>query len=613
MKKEFLSVFLLFSSLALLSQTNVGGLISVNTHWALSGSPYIVVSNILIENGAVLTIDPGTEIRFDSLKLIQVRGGLVARGTESNNIIFTSNSANPAPGDWKYILFEDESLDYDTVSQTGSIFKNCIIEYGGTNNISGESEIRLYSANPLIDSCYITNSAALGVYGTMLNSFQISNCIITNNQWGGINIEGYYVKILKNTFKNNGSYSLDCPALTARGSNYLLIKENIICNNKGESIDVGGYGITSFEKNIIVNNKSVWNYQKSCSVFSNNMSISNNIFANNGDYSSVVMLAGSIIKFKNNQIIRNQGILLGCNGSGYPNTNSDIIYNTSADNNVPFLHNYLYYFRFLFGFPSVFTNNNFFDNRIESPSNYYLFNDNNTTSPNLIAENNFWNVTNSLDIDNLIYDWFDNPSYGLVDYTPFLTVPDTIAPVSPPFDITKTDLGGGHIQINWSPNIESDIAGYKIYYGFDSCCSFSNMIDVGNVTSYIVSGLNFTDTIAVTAYDNLADGYQDQFDGNESWFAFDYDSITHVHLAFDNSLIITTNPNPTTDKVFIEYSHELSDCMLSLINSNGIEVKKLQITGLVTEIDLSGFSKGIYYLSVMQKNRILGIKKIVKE
>ena len=70
-------------------------------------------------------------------------------------------------------------------------------------------------------------------------------------------------------------------------------------------------------------------------------------------------------------------------------------------------------------------------------------------------------------------------------------------------------------------NSESDLSGYKIHYGNHTGYSFANTIDVGNVTFYNLSGLvtNIDSVVAVTAYDNSADGTDDMVEGNESWYA----------------------------------------------------------------------------------------------
>src|ERR1035437_3262067 len=91
------------------AQTNVGGIISSNTNWSLSGSPYIVTGNILVEIGFTLTIEPGVTVKFDSALSMQIDGTLLAQGTSSNMITFTSNTVDTA-GAWGYIYFSDKSI-----------------------------------------------------------------------------------------------------------------------------------------------------------------------------------------------------------------------------------------------------------------------------------------------------------------------------------------------------------------------------------------------------------------------------------------------------------------------------------------------------------------------
>ena len=73
-----------------------------------------------------------------------------------------------------------------------------------------------------------------------------------------------------------------------------------------------------------------------------------------------------------------------------------------------------------------------------------------------------------------------------------------------------TYVHGRDIQLAWNANTEPDIAGYKIYYGFSSR-QYSTVINVGNQTTYTLTGLDDIKTyyIAATAYnlDNLESDY----------------------------------------------------------------------------------------------------------
>ena len=44
------------------------------------------------------------------------------------------------------------------------------------------------------------------------------------------------------------------------------------------------------------------------------------------------------------------------------------------------------------------------------------------------------------------------------------------------------------VTLAWDPNTEPDLAGYKLHYGFSSG-SYQFSVDVGNQTSYTLSGL----------------------------------------------------------------------------------------------------------------------------
>jgi hypothetical protein len=89
-----------------------------------------------------LTIEPGVRLEFAKGNGLQIldNGVLVARGTESKPIVFTSPQATPAPGDWSGIAFRGAPL-------AANVVDGIVVEYaGGENDAIGR---RCRAASPL--------------------------------------------------------------------------------------------------------------------------------------------------------------------------------------------------------------------------------------------------------------------------------------------------------------------------------------------------------------------------------------------------------------------------------------------------------------------------------
>ena len=149
---------------------------------------------------------------------------------------------------------------------------------------------------------------------------------------------------------------------------------------------------------------------------------------------------------------------------------------------------------------------------------------------------NWLGTTNTTNLDGLIYDWNDNATLDAIVYSPILNVPNTTAPPIPPTNVAA-QTGTTSIALTWAANVESDIAGYKIYYDTDqSGYPYANSVDVGNVTSHTLSGLNTGTTYytAVAAYDSGSD---------ESWVS---DQLTVVPQSVPTSLSYAVQPAGAT-------------------------------------------------------------------
>ncbi|MCK5330227.1 MAG: fibronectin type III domain-containing protein, partial [Candidatus Marinimicrobia bacterium] len=542
MKKNilwFLPFFIFIQNLP--AQTNVSGIITSDTTWSITGTPYIVTGGILVDGGVTLMIEPGVTIKCNNGMSFQIDGAMIAQGTEIDKITFTSNYAGEY---WGYILFTDSSIDatYDIDGNYtgGSILEHCIVEYAGLLNIENNGSIRLNNAHPFINNCTIRNNTASGIYAWSLSdTLKITNNIISNNvethysigggivisgrratisnntirdnvaiNGGGINIQhGSTAYITNNNINNNtatGSYWLDGGGgiyITSGNysPSYVTISNNIISNNN--AVSVGG-GINAYDwrttvyitNNVINNNNAGYSgggiqaYQGGPSVIS-----SNSIIANSSGLGSAIHLENADFQITNNTITENQA--------------------TSETPAYAIFTNYP---------NSIISYNNIFGNITDSPPIYDLYYGSGHGSTNLNATNNWWGTTSGSIIQSLIYDWVDDGSLGIVDYIPYLDTPDTTAPPIPAQNLTITAIDNDLITLGWDSCLIGDLSGYKIHYDTDSTgYPYSYSIDVGNVTSDTLSTLYIGSTyyIAVTTYDIY---------GNESWYSNEMTGTTRV-------------------------------------------------------------------------------------
>jgi len=108
MKKALLLIAFLAAVMgSAYAQVIVSGNITTNTTWT-KNNVYLLQGFIYVKSGATLTIEAGTVIKGDKTTkgtLIVTRGSkVIADGTPSEPIVFTSNEANPTYGDWGGVI-----------------------------------------------------------------------------------------------------------------------------------------------------------------------------------------------------------------------------------------------------------------------------------------------------------------------------------------------------------------------------------------------------------------------------------------------------------------------------------------------------------------------------
>lgn len=255
LKKRICKLFLISICFLIMTkfsdaQTNIGGVITLNTTLLLANSPYIVTNNLLVQQGVKVTVEPGVIFKFNQGIYLQVDGEFQAIGTTSDSIIFTTNVGVI---EWNGIRFQNSSTDYNTQSGIGCIIENCIVE---NVNAQGSVAIAINASSPKISSSSIRNCAWVGIEtnGNKPRPVIVNNkihdmgigIIVSNNNWGLIQGNEIYnindleaVRLNTVNFVNN--YVHDCPnAMALRVQGTAIINNNVFENSKVAVGIIGG-------------------------------------------------------------------------------------------------------------------------------------------------------------------------------------------------------------------------------------------------------------------------------------------------------------------------------------------------------------------------------------
>ncbi len=244
--------------------------ISQNTVWDISGSPYIIVGSINVQDGISLIIAPGVEVRFDSSSSLNVFGKITAVGTVTDSIFFTSNRSNPNPLDWDRILMKDSGSNESefkyckirfarvgiSFENTSARISNSLIAKCDRSGISVDigsptikdnvisdivhEGIHVASGTPLIEGNTIHDNID-GIITDFASSIIRRNIIYDNSRYGvdnrNANDQNMIATIDHNTIDNNGDAGINC------GNSNPMITNNIITNTFRVAGNCGGSGI----------------------------------------------------------------------------------------------------------------------------------------------------------------------------------------------------------------------------------------------------------------------------------------------------------------------------------------------------------------------------------
>jgi hypothetical protein len=637
--------------------TDVSGLISTNTTWTKANSPYVVTGNILVAEGVMLTIEPGTEIRFDASKVLQINGTLVARGSSNDSIRFTSNTVQE-PGAWGNIYFTDYStdavLDNNGGYMSGCALEYCIIEYGGKIEENDYTNmVQAFDALPFIQNCSIKHSRNAGLsiegnskfslnfntfvdceYGfssiSYFANFKIDHCTFINNKTALSN------GISDNLLIENCIFSYN-HLIFSGNRNFIIKNSEFSYNSTDEWLIDTFFGEFEFCNNLVHHNVSAcflrWEMASNAKIKSNifldntaleegcligggiweenhfddTTFIENNIFTNNVNVKPLsISVVYTKVFARNNYFINNifKGCLINLSNVKYP----DIL---PEHNAIFFSDNVITQNISSSGFLTTIAgaieldSNNFLNNT----SAYILKNTNSPTQqPYLDISNNYWGVNTTEELREVVYDFFDDANLGITVFDNVLLSPPAQSPVLPPAQVKKTDMGNGNVKVSWDSNPD-DAIGYNVYWGNYSAYTFDQMADAGNANSYIVNGVSVDDRIAVTAYDSdYIHGKQshtwrneNMLAGHESPYSFDMEDLLGVNKP-ESTLAFNFYPNPVNDGLIIEIDKNTSTQYLNIINLQGQILKTALLVEQKTEINLNDLPSGMYLIQLCGKN-----------
>jgi len=413
MNKLFLILPLAFllSLNNIFAQTIVHGGIYANTTWSLANSPYYMDGSVVVFPGATLTIEPGVEIRVlengftGGQYYLETRGTINMIGQPGALITIKANSSVTSYNEWAGIMVKNSQggvLNYDYVSISNALYAiyydSFIPPFISLNhcNFSYNTNALSIGAEIQAESCTFSNNSN-GLYGS--GSFKLTNCVFDNNQQAlPVNANELMVK---DCFFTNNYVGIN---LSSDSSTTIDVSGTIFDNNgiAFQSASNGVIDYCTFKNNM----EGV--------TYTSNVEIRNSVFNNN--QTALQVGRGTIV---NNCIINDNatGVAIGPVAFGQT--------------------------------PPIIENN-----RICNNSNYNI---DNRTDLNMFIPTNCFCISDSAQIEEKIFDGYDDIVKGLISYAIFDTTCTNVLETVNKQPFTSTNESTANTKTTIFPNPVTDI------------------------------------------------------------------------------------------------------------------------------------------------------------
>ncbi len=374
MRKSTLLLYIFCTVLctSAVAQTNFSGGIFSNTTWTVANSPYIITGSVVVFPNVTLTIEPGVVVKIEEKSpntseqiYLEVRGKLVAKGTSTSRISFIPKTVPSLGTDhiWQGISVKTAQgasldMDYFTLNNTyyGISYDDVLLDTLTFNEckFSYNNYTLSINTNIVLNNCEFTNNAVTHSLIYIYGSVTARNCLYKNN-YACMTFIPNGVDVKGCTFENNQSCFLQ---VTGKFTNCIFKNNNIVFQENG-TLEIDS---SEFINNVV-----------GIDAFGVG-SIKNSTFI--GHTLGLSVSANSILE--NNNISKNQ-VGLGLIGTFTPGMVLPYIKNNKL------CYNTLY--------------------NLENKSNY-----------NLSLDSNCFCLSDSISIDEKIYDGYDDITRGLINF-----------------------------------------------------------------------------------------------------------------------------------------------------------------------------------------------------
>ena len=554
---------------------------------------YTINNKVTVSATDRIYILPGSVVAFSgSASGFEIYGKFLSVGTPADTIRFSASAQDSLGGSFNGFYFRESSVD-----------SACIISYAKIEY--AYYGLRCLGASPTLSHSYLWKCRR----GANLSSD--SHPIITHNriersyEYGITMTTGCSPLIEYNHLINNNSQNTSAKnqiSAGTQGNNSPIIRYNTIVGgmfNKTGGISIatllsGSSSSSEIAHNEIYNNSFGIALQ---GAYSNTSYIhSNNIYDNN--INSDVMTSGSGINVYGTAVItpiitRNKisgnwwgiTIQVGIAGQPGPQVNLGNIENSDTTDD----------------------GRNIISGNIQGTDVYDLYNN---TEETIYAQNNDWEVYDSLSIENHIYHFKDDSTLGLVIFIPFSS--------SIPVELTSFTVKylNDEVVLYWQTATETNNSGFEIERSQKS--KVKNQMDWTQIS--FVEGRGTTTEITNYIYmDKITEPgqytyrlKQIDFDGSST-----YSQVVEVNISSPIDFVLYQNyPNPFNPTTTIKFALPVeSRVKINVFNSLGQLVETIMDNEMESgyhevNFNASRLASGVY-LYQLQAQDYVSVKKML--